>query len=213
LKPFTFDTLKSLKNTFSDSPLGLEGVNELEQILQHTSEEKGSVIDLTLARGLDYYTGCIFEVIIPNSGIGSVSGGGRYDNLTAVFGLKDISGVGISFGIDRLYDILLDRDLFPKAMREQNHILFCHFDAESQAYCIKWANQLRSKGIPCEVYPDRKKINKQLDFANKKGITQVLIAGSNEIEHSEFTFKDLNSGAQRNMGTEKLVHDLNELNG
>jgi histidyl-tRNA synthetase len=154
------------------------------------------VLDLSLARGLDYYTGCIFEAVVPNSGMGSISGGGRYDNLTEVFGLKDMSGVGISFGIDRIFEILNQREELTQKQYAQPTILLCHFDEKTLKAAMHIAKQLRQEDIACMVYPDVKKLSKQLDFANKCGVPFVMIIGEREIETQQFNLKNMVSGEQ-----------------
>jgi histidyl-tRNA synthetase len=165
-------------------------------------------LDLSLARGLDYYTGCIFEAIIPDSGIGSVSGGGRYDNLTHIFGLKDVSGVGISFGVDRLYEILETQNLWPSDKSANQSVLICHFDHESQRYGIGVAQKLRQAGISTLVYPDKKRINKQLDFANNKEFSHAIVIGQDEMESAVLTMKNLSSGDQTKQGVEDCISIL-----
>jgi histidyl-tRNA synthetase len=171
--------------------------NDLKSLLEYIGKPSiDIVLDLSLARGLEYYTGCIFEAIVPNSGMGSISGGGRYDNLTEVFGLKDMSGVGISFGIDRIYEILESRESLPSKKYQQPTLLFCHFDEKTQKAAMHFAKQLREEGVACFVYPDHKKLNKQLDFANKSGVDYVVIIGEQEIESKVFKLKNMASGAQ-----------------
>ena len=161
-----------------------------------------------MARGLDYYTGCIFEAIIPDSGIGSVSGGGRYDNLTHIFGLKDVSGVGISFGVDRLYEILETQNLWTDQKSANQSVLVCHFDSESQRYGIGVAQKLRQAGISTLVYPDKKRINKQLDFANNKEFSHAIVIGQDEMESAVLTMKNLSSGDQTKQGLEDCISIL-----
>ncbi|MDG1046765.1 MAG: His/Gly/Thr/Pro-type tRNA ligase C-terminal domain-containing protein, partial [Bacteroidia bacterium] len=165
-------------------------------------------LDLSLARGLDYYTGCIFEAIIPESGIGSISGGGRYDNLTDIFGLKDVSGVGISFGVDRIYEILESQNLWHSQKSDNQSILICHFDRETQVYGIGVAQKLRQEGISTLVYPDKKRINKQLDFANNKGFSHAIVIGQDEMESSILTLKDLVTGDQNKMSVGDCISHL-----
>ena len=165
-------------------------------------------LDLSLARGLDYYTGCIFEAIVPDSGIGSISGGGRYDDLTGVFGLIDVSGVGISFGIDRIYEILESQGLWPETQASSDLILFCHFDETSMQHCIKLSHFFRDAGINTIVYPDLKRINKQFDYANKSGIKYAVVIGDNEIANKTVSLKNLVAGTQDSMSIEEAIHKV-----
>jgi len=155
--------------------------------------------DVMLARGLSYYTGAIFEVKVNNASIGSVSGGGRYDNLTGVFGLNDVSGVGFSFGVDRLYDVLEELNLFPQESIQTSKILLCHFDEKGFGYGLSLLQQFRKAGIKAELYPDLAKMKKQLEFASKKGIPFVAICGDNEIKEGLLSIKNLETGFQESM--------------
>ena len=165
--------------------------------------------DISLARGLSYYTGCIFEVKINNVTIGSVSGGGRYDNLTQAFGDKEnLSGVGFSFGVDRLYDAMEELGAFPKDAQISSKVLICHFDEESMRYGLSIVTRLREGGIASEIYPDITKIKKQLDFANKKNIPFTIVIGSDEIKTGLFPLKDMNKGEQDKLSIEDLIRKL-----
>jgi len=209
-KPFNQDTLSELKIQCSDNKLATTGIEELELILNLVNDSTESFeLDLSLARGLDYYTGCIFEAVIPSAPqFGSISGGGRYDNLTGVFGMKDVSGVGISFGIDRIYDILLDKNLFPQSGAHFTDVLICPMDNQYLAYCNKTAEELRKNGFRTEVYPDGSKLKKQLDYANAKNIRFALIVGENEVNSESFTIKDMETGEQRLVPISSVVSHL-----
>ena len=189
------------------SEVGLKGVDELEELFNYieSANIKQKVeIDLSLARGLNYYTGAIFEVKALDFQIGSICGGGRYDNLTGIFGLPNISGVGISFGADRIYDVLKGLDKFPKDAIEGTKLLFSNMGSAETAYALPIAAQLRSQGISCEIYPDNTKLKKQFDYASKKGIRYFAIIGEDEIKAGEVTLKDLTTGTQQRVPKEEL---------
>lgn len=189
------------------SEVGLKGVDELEELFNYieSANIKQKVeIDLSLARGLNYYTGAIFEVKALDFQIGSICGGGRYDNLTGIFGLPNISGVGISFGADRIYDVLKGLDKFPKDAIEGTKLLFSNMGSAETAYALPIAAQLRSQGISCEIYPDNTKLKKQFDYATKKGIRYFAIIGEDEIKAGEVTLKDLTTGTQQRVPKEEL---------
>ena len=189
------------------SEVGLKGVDELEELfnyIESASIKQKVEIDLSLARGLNYYTGAIFEVKALDFQIGSICGGGRYDNLTGIFGLPNISGVGISFGADRIYDVLKGLDKFPKDAIEGTKLLFSNMGSAETAYALPIAAQLRSLGISCEIYPDNTKLKKQFDYATKKGIRYFAIIGEDEIKAGEVTLKDLTTGTQQRVPKEEL---------
>ena len=189
------------------SEVGLKGVDELEELfnyIESASIKQKVEIDLSLARGLNYYTGAIFEVKALDFQIGSICGGGRYDNLTGIFGLPNISGVGISFGADRIYDVLKGLDKFPKDAIEGTKLLFSNMGSTETAYALPIAAQLRSQGISCEIYPDNTKLKKQFDYATKKGIRYFAIIGEDEIKVGEVTLKDLTTGTQQRVPKEEL---------
>lgn len=197
IKPFNSNTINDIESKLDDSIEKEIGIRELRQVLTFSQMEEANVsLDLSLARGLDYYTGCIFEAIIEDSPVGSVSGGGRYDDLTGIFGLKDVSGVGISFGLDRLFDIMEHLDLFKESI-SQVKLLFCHFDEQGLNHCLKIARDLRTKGIAAVVYPDNKKINKQFDYANKSGFRWVAVVGDTEINNQTIQLKNMTTGEQQ----------------
>jgi histidyl-tRNA synthetase len=203
--------LNLFANGFNNNSIAKKAIDDLGEILEYLSEYKLSIkveLDLSLARGLDYYTGCIFEAVVPDSGMGSVSGGGRYDDLTGVFGLKDVSGVGISFGIDRLYEILENQNLWSNNMHVNDTVLICHFDKFSQLYGVKLAARLRAQNIKTIVFPDHKRINKQFDFANKIGVRYAIVLGENEINMGTVTIKDLQKGEQVSLSFDEALNYL-----
>lgn len=188
------------KQFMTGSAIGLQGLEELEQIIHYLDLAQTDTsrldFDITLARGLSYYTGAIFEVKANHVSIGSISGGGRYDNLTGVFGLKDVSGVGISFGVDRIYDVISELELFPDTSTESTSVLVGHFDQESLDYGTGLVARLRRAGIRSELYPDLAKMKKQLSYANRKSIPFAILIGSNEMESGQLTLKYMQSGEQ-----------------
>ncbi len=206
------DKLNILKDMFQDNETGSKGIEELEFILNATKElDLGSSIleiDLTLARGLNYYTGAIFEVISNEVKLGSIGGGGRYDNLTGIFGLKDVSGVGISFGLDRIYLVLEELDRFPKVNKSSTQVLFINFGENEALYCQKLLKELRLAGISSELYPDAAKMKKQMGYADKKEIPWVILVGENEMNSNEVKLKNMQSGEQITLGTNKLIDHL-----
>lgn len=193
------EKLNVIKNVLKDSQVGLKGVEEVAYILDvlksmqlHNEIE----LDLTLARGLNYYTGAIFEVKAKDVSIGSITGGGRYDNLTGIFGKPGLSGVGISFGADRIYDVLNALDLYPKETTNSTQILFIYFGEKETAYCLPLVNEARSHGISAEMYPDAVKMKKQMSYANAKQIAFVAMAGENEMKENKITLKNMVTGEQ-----------------
>ena len=162
-------------------------------------------LDLTLARGLNYYTGAIFEVKALDVQIGSISGGGRYDNLTGVFGMSGMSGVGISFGADRIYDVLNQLDLYPKEAVNGTQLLFVTFGEKESAYCLPILSQMRDAGIRAELYPDQAKMKKQMGYANDKNIPFVAIVGENEMNEGKLALKDMTTGEQWTVTPEELL--------
>lgn len=193
------EKLNVIKNVLKDSQVGLKGVEEVTYILDvlksmqlHNEIE----LDLTLARGLNYYTGAIFEVKAKDVSIGSITGGGRYDNLTGIFGKPGLSGVGISFGADRIYDVLNALDLYPKETTNSTQILFINFGEKEMAYCLPLVNEARSHGISAEMYSDAVKMKKQMSYANAKQIAFVAIAGENEMKENKITLKNMETGEQ-----------------
>lgn len=209
------DKLKFLTDQFITSTSGQKGVKDLQgvfDLLNHFEATDTNVeLDIALARGLSYYTGCIFEVKINNAGIGSISGGGRYDNLTASFGDKEnLSGVGFSFGVDRMYDALEELNLFPKEAQVSSKILICHFDDLTMKYGLKVLAAFRKAGIAAELYPDQAKLKKQLDYANKKLIPFTVMIGSDEMNSKQLAFKNMESGEQEKFTVEQIINKLNQ---
>ncbi len=202
------EKLQVISNVLADSQVGLKGVEEIRFIL-HTLESfnlKNEVqLDLTLARGLNYYTGAIFEVKALDVQIGSITGGGRYDNLTGIFGMPGISGVGISFGVDRIFDVLNALDAYPKEAVNGTQLLFINFGEKETAYCMPIAAKARKAGIRTEIYPDSVKMKKQMSYANAKQIPFVALAGENEISEGKVTLKNMLTGEQMLVTTDQLI--------
>jgi histidyl-tRNA synthetase len=212
LKGSNEELLKELTNLIGDSTVGEEGLNDLKFILTQATDlgvANRLFFDFTLARGLDYYTGAIFEVKAVGIEIGSVGGGGRYDDLTGIFGVKDLPGIGVSFGLDRIELALTEAKLFPKLNSESTEVLFINFGNEEALYCMKLAAQLRTIGVKSEVYPDSSKLKKQMAYANKKEIAYVVLIGSNEMTNGRFTLKDMQTGEQSEMGKIELLEKFN----
>ena len=201
------EKLQTIREVLADSETGLKGVEETQFILDTL---KGSLnneiqLDLTLARGLNYYTGAIFEVKALDYAIGSITGGGRYDNLTGIFGMPGLSGVGISFGADRIYDVLNGLDLYPKEAVNGTKLLFINFGDKETAYCLPVVRACRAAGISTEMFPDKAKMKKQMSYANAKAIPFVVLAGDNEIAENKFTLKNMTTGEQHLVTTEELI--------
>ena len=197
------DKLARLQAMFAGNETGLKGVDEMRELFGYIDDSDISCsveLDLTLARGLNYYTGAIFEVKANNVSIGSICGGGRYDNLTGIFGMPNVSGVGISFGADRIYDVLTELDKFPSDLSQAAQVLFINFGSQEQSYAMRCASQLRSEGISALVYPDAAKMKKQMDYANRKGIPFVVFVGEAEISNDTVTVKNMQSGEQQTVG-------------
>ena len=205
------EKLTTLKEVLAASETGLKGVEESEFIL-HTLSQLNILseveLDLTLARGLNYYTGAIFEVKALDVQIGSISGGGRYDNLTGVFGMPGVSGVGISFGADRIFDVLNQLDLYPKEAVYGTQLLFVNFGAAEADYCLPVLARVRAAGVRAEIYPDSAKMKKQMSYANAKNIPFVAIVGENEMNEGKITLKDMVSGEQSLLTPDELVATL-----
>ena len=204
----TADKLGALRTILASSEVGLKGVEELETLfgLVEATEVKLNIeLDLCLARGLNYYTGAIFEVKALDAQIGSITGGGRYDNLTGIFGLPNVSGVGISFGADRIYDVLTELDLFPKELQSTTQILFATFGDAELRYALKWAKELRAAGKTVEVYPEPTKMKKQMSYADDKKIPFVAIVGGNEMETNTVMLKEMATGEQKQVTLEELI--------
>ena len=201
------DKLASLKEFLASSETGLKGIAEMEEIFEELSIVNCQLsieLDLCLARGLNYYTGAIFEVKALDAQIGSITGGGRYDNLTGIFGLPGVSGVGISFGADRIYDVLTELDLFPKELLTTTQVLFATFGNEELHYALGWAKELRKAGIAVEVYPEPTKMKKQMGYADAKGIPFVAIVGGDEMAQNKVMLKNMTTGEQQLVDLENL---------
>lgn len=205
------EKIATLRQVLATSATGQKGIEEMAYILEKTQAvgiQNEVELDLTLARGLNYYTGAILEVKALDVAIGSISGGGRYDNLTGVFGMEGVSGVGISFGADRIYDVLNQLDLYPSSTTAATQVLFVNFGERETDYILPQLNQLRASGICAELYPDSAKIKKQMSYANEKGIPYVVMAGENEISAGKLTVKDMLSGEQSLLTIDELIVHL-----
>ena len=197
-----------MRDVLKDSETGLKGCDEVEFVLkkcQLSIFNSPLELDLTLARGLNYYTGCIFEVKALDVEIGSITGGGRYDNLTGIFGMPGLSGVGISFGADRIYDVLNQLDLYPKEVSTTTELLFVNFGDTEAAYTLPAVAAARKAGIRAEIYPDAAKMKKQMAYANARAIPFVAIAGETEMAAEKFTLKDMTTGEQMVVSTDELI--------
>ena len=202
------EKLETIAQTIGTSEIGLKGVEETRFILEKIEAvglKNELQLDLTLARGLNYYTGAIFEVKAKDVAIGSITGGGRYDNLTGIFGMPGLSGVGISFGADRIYDVLNTLDLYPQNAIQATQVLFINFGEAEADYCLPIAGQIRAAGISVELYPDCAKMKKQMAYANAKGIPFVVLAGESEINLGKVTLKNMLTGDQQLVSTEELI--------
>ncbi len=203
------EKLNTIAEVLKDSETGLKGVEESRYILSFLTSLKNEIqLDLTLARGLSYYTGAIFEVKALDTPMGSISGGGRYDNLTGIFGMPGLSGVGISFGVDRIYDVLNALDLYPKDSLQTTQVLFINFGEKETAYCLPIINKVRANGIRAEIYPDSAKMKKQMSYANAKQIPFVVLAGESEMEAGKVTLKNMETGEQVLVSPDELVSKL-----
>lgn len=203
------DKLATMREVLKDSEVGLKGVEETAFILSKLGGLKNEVeFDLTLARGLNYYTGAIFEVKALDVQIGSITGGGRYDNLTGIFGMPGLSGVGISFGADRIFDVLNQLDLYPKEAVNGTKVLFVNFGEAEANFCLPVLAQLRAEGISVEIYPDATKMKKQMSYANAKQIPFVAIVGENEMTEGKITLKDMTTGEQQLLTPSELIETL-----
>ena len=203
--------LQTIAQVLQSSETGLKGVEETKYILSFLTALNNDIqFDLTLARGLSYYTGAIFEVKALDTPMGSISGGGRYDNLTGIFGMPGLSGVGISFGVDRIYDVLNALDLYPKDSLQTTQVLFINFGERETAYCLPIINKVREKGIRAEIYPDAAKMKKQMAYANAKQTPYVVLAGDNEMQQGRVTLKDMETGQQQLLTPDELIAALSE---
>ena len=217
------EKLAIIADVLKDSETGIKGVEETRFILHalnggqisHSSNQAFQLhnelqLDLTLARGLNYYTGAIFEVKALDVQIGSITGGGRYDNLTGIFGMPGISGVGISFGVDRIFDVLNSLDAYPKDAVNGTQLLFINFGEQETAYCVPVAAMARQAGIRTEIYPDASKMKKQMSYANQKQIPFVALAGETEIAQGKLTLKNMSTGEQYLLTSEELIKAILE---
>ena len=205
--------LETISQLLDTSEEGLKGIEELKFVLDQVGvlglRNAKLEFDITLARGLNYYTGAIFEVKANGVKMGSICGGGRYDDLTGLFGMSGMSGVGISFGADRIYDVLTELDLFPKEVDKGVKVMFANFGEHEQAYCMRLLKQLREENIPSELYPSKAKMQKQMKYANEKGVEFVALVGENEIKVGKIQLKDMYSGQQNLFTIEELIAHLN----
>lgn len=219
----TAEKLTALRSILRESETGLKGVEELEEVFRLTgaagltgeadptakrsySESGLSIeLDLCLARGLNYYTGAIFEVKALDAQIGSITGGGRYDNLTGIFGMPGVSGVGISFGADRIYDVLTELNLFPESLQSHTRVLFTTFGQDELLMALRWAKALREAGIPTEVYPEPTKMKRQMSYADQKHIPYVAIIGGDELAQEKVMLKNMTTGEQQLISQEQLI--------
>ena len=202
------EKLSKLKGVLKESEIGLKGIEEIEKVFGYIELNKVKTeveLDLTLARGLNYYTGAIIEVKAKDVEIGSICGGGRYDDLTGIFGLKDVSGVGVSFGADRIYDVLTQLDNFPEGEANSTQVLFVNFGQEEEKYCLPILKQLRDQDVKAEIYPDSAKMKKQMSYANSKKIPFVVLVGENEMKEQKLTLKNMQTGEQNLLTVQELV--------
>ena len=207
----TQEKLTALKTILATSETGLNGVAEMEEVfglIEATGVQLNIELDLCLARGLNYYTGAIFEVKALDAQIGSITGGGRYDNLTGIFGLPGVSGVGISFGADRIYDVLTELDLFPKELISATQTLFAAFGQNELHYALTWAKELRARGIAVEVYPEPTKMKKQMGYADAKQIPYVAIVGGDEMSTQTVMLKNMHTGEQKQVTLDELCNAI-----
>jgi histidyl-tRNA synthetase len=207
------EKLVTMKDVLSNSPIGLEGIDEIQTVIDKVMvlglDSAELDFDLTLARGLNYYTGSIFEIEAKGVQMGSIGGGGRYDDLTGIFGLKDMPGIGISFGLDRIYLVVEELGLFPSLEADITQVLFVNFGDAEADYCLKALRDLRKAGINSELYPDAAKMKKQMNYANKKSIPYVVLVGEDEMNSGLLTVKNMNDGTQENVTLVDLVKKIN----
>ena len=205
------EKLQTMENFLSASEIGMKGIEELRFILDACDkvELKNELqLDLTLARGLNYYTGAIFEVKALDTPMGSITGGGRYDNLTGIFGMPGISGVGISFGADRIYDVLNTLDLYPKEITTNTQLLFINFGDKEAEYCMPIVSKSRANGIRTELFPDAAKMKKQMSYANANNIPFVALAGDDEIQKGVVTLKNMETGEQQSLSIDEVIEHI-----
>ena len=205
------EKLTRLREVLRDSEIGLRGVEELSKVFRYLEPLDLHIdirLDLTLARGLSYYTGAIFEVKALDVQIGSITGGGRYDNLTGVFGMAGVSGVGISFGADRIFDVLNQLDLYPQDAVQGTQLLFINFGEREAAFSLQVLAKVRAAGVRAEIYPDCCKMKKQMSYANSLGVPFVALVGENEMAEGKVTLKDMATGEQRLLAPDELADAL-----
>ncbi|NOZ46019.1 MAG: histidine--tRNA ligase [Chlorobi bacterium] len=214
LKGTNSEKINKLEEILSSSETGLKGISETKKIFEYLSSLKLNSkieLDLTLARGLNYYTGAIIEIKSADFEIGSICGGGRYDDLTGIFGLKDVSGVGISFGADRIYDVLNHLEKFPHDTETSSKIMIVNFGEKEEKYCLSLIENIRKAGIPSELYPSSAKLKKQMIYANNKKIPYVILIGEEEIKSNTVTLKNMNTGEQQKLSEKELIKTLNNM--
>jgi histidyl-tRNA synthetase len=204
--------LASLRQALQNSPIGLQGCDEIQTVFDYIAAcklKKATLeLDITLARGLNYYTGAIFEVKTNEVAMGSIGGGGRYDDLTGMFGLKGLTGAGISFGADRIYDVMEELNLFPQSAEQSTQVLICCFDAQGETYALPLLQSLRNNNINAELYPAGAKIKKQMEYANNKQVPYTILIGSDEMQSGQLTFKNMQSGEQEKLSARDILSRL-----
>ena len=204
------EKIQTMREALAGSEIGQKGIDEVEYVISKLSTLNSQLeLDLTLARGLNYYTGCIFEVKALDVEIGSITGGGRYDNLTGIFGMPGLSGVGISFGADRIYDVLNQLELYPEAVTKATQVLFINFGEKETDDSLPIISQLRGQGIRCEIYPDASKMKKQMQNANQKGIPFVVMTGETEMAEGKVMLKNMTTGEQKLVAPEDIAASIN----
>jgi histidyl-tRNA synthetase len=213
LKGTNSQKLEKLSEILKMSEIGMKGIDEMVEIFSFLNSVGGQStkveLDLSLARGLNYYTGAIFEVKANNMEMGSICGGGRYDDLTGIFGLKNVSGVGVSFGADRIYDVMLHLGLFPESLLSTSQVMFANFGNQEATYCLPIIKQLRENGISSELYPDNVKMKKQFDYANRKNIPFVVIIGEAEMKEGKASVKNMVTGNQDTISVKNIAEFIN----
>jgi histidyl-tRNA synthetase len=211
LEGSTQEKLTQIEKVIGETEVGAKGISEMKTLFGYLEnfELKTEVeLDLTLARGLNYYTGAIFEVKSKDVQIGSICGGGRYDDLTGIFGMKDVSGVGVSFGAERIYDVLVQQNAFPLESMETTKAMFVNFGEKEEAYCLPVLAQLRKNKVNAEIFPDSSKMKKQMNYANRKQIPFVILAGDSEMDANKFTLKNMETGEQQLVSSQELIKIL-----
>ena len=211
LQGSTVEKLAQIETVIGGTEIGARGIAEMRTMFAYLENVELTTtveLDLTLARGLNYYTGAIFEVKSNDVQIGSICGGGRYDDLTGIFGMPDVSGVGVSFGAERIYDVLVQLDAFPEESLETTKALFVNFGEKEEAYCLPVLAKLRKNGVNAEIFPESAKMKKQMTYANRKEIAYVILAGDNEMAAQKFTLKNMETGEQQLLDTQELINIL-----